>query len=176
MDKRQQYALIQRKRGELAKALREGLNKFTQLGIKADVYAPKGKDNVAYLLIDESDLTKFFQRRMVSRMRKLGKDISVKSSIKDDVLITKIISRAEVNEEDVDRDVNRVKEELNKMKIKCEVFVDITDYVNVTFLMDINSIVKYFDEQVKKVIESKRIKVMTAVYRENEVLVVRFAK
>jgi len=176
MNKRQQYALIQRKRGELAKALREGLNRFAQLGIKADVYAPKGRDNVAYLLIDENDLTKFFQRRMVSRMRKLGKDISVKSSIKDDVLITKIVSRAEVNEEEVDKDVNRVKDELNKMKIKSEVFVDVKDYVNLTFLMDMNSIVVYFDEQIKKVIESKRIKVLTTVYRENNVLVVRFAK
>ena len=146
MDKRQQYALIQRRKGELAKALREGLNRFTQLGIKADVYVPKGKDNVAYLLIDEDDLTKFFQRRTVSKMRKLGKDI------------------------------NRVKGELNKMKIRSEVFVDVKDYVNLTFLMDVNSIVEYFDRQVKKTIESKRVKVLTTVYRENNVLVVRFAK
>jgi len=176
MDKRQQYALIQRRKGELAKALREGLSKFTQLGIKADVYVPKGKDNVAYLLIDEDDLTKFFQRRTVSKMRKLGKDINVKSSIKDDVLITKIVSRAEVNEEEVDKDINRVKGELNKMKIRSEVFVDVKDYVSLTFLMDVNSIVEYFDRQVKKTIESKRVKVLTTVYRENNVLVVRFAK
>jgi len=101
----------------------------------------------------------------------LGKDINVKSSIKDDVLITKIVSRAEVNEEEV-----RIKEELNKMKIKSEVFVDVKDYVNLTLLMDVNSIVEYFDRQVKKTIESRRIKVLTTVYRENNVLVVRFAK
>jgi len=176
MDKHKQMALISRRRGELTKALREGLGRFRQLGIRADVYAPKGKDSVAYLLIDENDLAKFFQRRTVSRMRKLGKDINVKSTMKDDVLITKIISRAEVNEEDVNKDVSRVKEELSKMKIKSEVFVDVKDYVNLTILMDVNSIVEYIGEQVKKAIESKRIKVTTTVYRENNVLVVRFAK
>ncbi len=176
MDKRQQYALIHRKRGELAKALREGLGRLNKMGIKSDIYVPKGKDNVAYLLIDENDLCRFFQRKVTSRIRKLSNEIQVKSGIIDDVLATKIIAD-EVNiDEDINKDIDKVKNELNNMKIRTEIFVDTKEYTTLTFLMNINDIVNYFDNQIKDTISKRRIKVSVATYRENGVLVIRFTK
>jgi len=176
MDKRQQYALVNRRRGELAKALREGIARFAQMGIRADVFIPQGKDNVAFLLVDEEDLVAFLQRKIASKMKRLGKDITVKSSIVEEVVVTKIVSTAKVDKDTVEQDVNKTKEELSKMKIKSEVFVDVSDYVTLTFLMELGSVVRYFDEQVKKMVESNRIKVAADVYREKGVMVVRFVK
>jgi len=176
MDKRRQMALVQRRRDELSKALRKGLERFKQMGIRADVYVPDFKDNTAFLLIDEKSLGGYFQRRILSKLKKIGSDISVKSGIEDDVLITKIVSKAEVNKESLNKDVSRVKEEMEKIKIKTEIFVNCEDYTTILILMDMTDISNYFDRVVKETIKRNRIKVMCDVYRESNVMVVRFVR
>ena len=169
-------ALVQRRRDELSKALRKGLERFKQMGIRADVYVPDFKDNTAFLLIDEKSLGGYFQRRILSKLKKISKDISVKSGIEDDVLITKIVSKAEVSKESINEDVSRVKEEMEKIKIKTEIFVNCEDYTTILILMDMTDISNYFDRVVKETIKRNRIKVMCDVYRESNVMVVRFVR
>jgi len=118
----------------------------------------------------------YFQRKILSKLRKLGNDISVKSGIEDDVLITKIVSKAEVNNESINEDVSRVKEEMKKIKIKTEIFVNCEDYTTILILMDITDISNYFDRVVKETIKRNRIKVLCDVYRESNVMVVRFVR
>ena len=169
-------ALVQRRRDELSKALRKGLERFKQMCIKADVYVPDFKDNTAFLLIDEKSLGCYFQGRILSKLKRVSKDISVKSGIEDDVLITKIVSKAEVNKESLSKDISRVKEEMEKIKIKTEIFVNCEDYTTILILMDMTDISNYFDRVVKETIKRNRIKVMCDVYRESNVMVVRFVR
>ena len=175
-DKKQQMLMLQRKRGKLVQALKEGLEQFYKMGIKADFYIPKGKDNVAYLLVDEEDIAKFFGRKVRAKLRQLDKDIETKGYYENDVLVIYCRCNAEVDESRVDSSINSVKEELSKMGIKSEVIVSKDYFTKVYLMIDANSVIEYVDKVVKDRITKKNLKVEVTTYRENKVLVVRFRK
>jgi len=175
-DKRQQMAILQRKRGELVKALKESLAEFTRLGIKAGVYVPEGKDNVAYLLVNETDIGKFFTRRVRRYLRDVDKNIDVKSTFEEDTLVTKVIGKAEIDEQSISESVNRAKEDLTKIGIRAEIYVEHKEATETYLVIDMDSVVTYFEKICKEVIRKKKIKVEVVCYRENQVVVVRIRK
>jgi len=175
-DKKQQMLMLQRKRGKLVQALKEGLEQFYKMGIKADFYVPKGKDNVAYLLVDEEGIAKFFGRKVRTKLRQLDRNIETKGYYEDDVLVIYCRCNAEVDEGKVSSSISSVKEELSNMGIKSEVIVSRDYFTKVYLMIDANSVVEYVDKVVKDRIAKKNIRVEVTTYRENKVLVVRFRK
>jgi len=168
--------MLQRKRGKLVQALKEGLRQFQEMGVKADIHVPKGKDNIAYLLVDEEDLAKFFGRKVRNKLKQLDRDIDSKSYYESDVLVIYCRCNAEVDESKIDSSIDSVKEELSNVGIKSEVIVSRDYFTKVYLMIDANSIVEYIDKAVKERIAKKNLKVEVTTYRENKVLVVRFRK
>jgi len=175
-DKRQEMLMLQRKKGKLVQALREGLEQFYKMGIKADFYVPKGKDNVAYLLVDEEGIANYFGRKVRVKLKQLDKNIESKGYYEDDVLVIYCRCNAEVDESKVSSSINSVKEELSKIGIKSEVIVSRDYFTKVYLMIDANSVVEYVDKVVRDRISKKNLKVEITTYRENKVLVVRFRK
>lgn len=169
-------AILERKRGQLYQALRDNLARFAKMGIKAEVYIPQGKDNVAYLLIDENDIARFFQRRIAKYLRQIDRNITIKGKLEEDVLVLSVITGITPKREELDKVSTKIKEELGKDGIKSEVFYDVKDYTRINTLMDFNDIVSYFDKRVRETIEKNRYKVEVATYRENNVLAIRLRK
>ena len=175
-DKKQQMALIQRRRGELYNALRNALEEFKSMKIRAEVFIPEGKDYVAYLLIDEESLANFFTRKLKARLKEIDKNIEVKTYFESDVMAIYVRSEAEANEDEIKKEAERTKEELEKMNIKAEVMITKDYYTKTYILIDFNSVIEYFDNRVKKRLSQRNSKVKCATYREDNVLVVRLSK
>jgi len=175
-DKRQQAMILQRKRGELYKAVRNALEEFNRLKIKAEVFIPEGKDRVAYLLIDEESLANFFTRRLKKRLREIDKNIEVKTYYETDVMVIYVRSEAEASEEEIKKEAERTKEELAKMDIKAEVMITKEYFTKTYILIDFNSVINFFDNKVKEKLKKTGSKVNHVTYREDNVLVVRFSR
>ena len=175
-DKRQQMILLQRKKGELAKALRENLATFRKMGIKAEIIAPEGRDNIAFLVLEFNDIATFFQRRLRSSIRKVSRDIEAICYFDGEVLATKIVGKPETTEEEINRAVSKTKSELRKIGIESEIIVKREDKVSTFVIIDSNSVVNYFDKICKKTIKRKAIKVEIVCYREKDTIAVRIRK
>jgi len=175
-DKRQQMAILERKRGQLYQALRENLAKFAKMGIKAEVFIPQGKDNTAFLLIDENTIAKYFQRRIARYLRQIDRNITIKGKLESDVLVLSVTASIVPKREELDKVSSKIKEELGKDGIRTEVFYDVKDYTRINTLMDFNDVVAYFDKRVRETIEKSKYKVEVATYRESNVLAIRFRK
>ena len=175
-DKRQQMAILERKRGQLYQALRENLAKFAKMGIKAEVFIPQGKDNTAFLLIDENSIARFFQRRIGRYLRQIDRNITIKGKLEDDVLVLSVTTSITPRKGELDELSSKIREELAKDNIRCELFYSVEDYTKIVTLIDFNDVVSYFDRKVREVMEKSKYKVEVATYRESNVLAIRFRK
>ena len=169
-------AILERKRGQLYQALRENLAKFAKMGIRAEVFIPQGKDNTAFLLIDENSIARFFQRRIGRYLRQIDRNITIKGKLEDDVLVLSVTTSITPRKGELDELSSKIREELAKDNIRCELFYSVEDYTKIVTLIDFNDVVSYFDRKVREVMEKSKYKVEVTTYRESNVLAIRFRK
>jgi len=175
-DKVQEMMMLQRKRGQLANALKLSLAELTKMGIRADVDISNMREDTAYLLINEDDVANFFGRKVKSHLRKLDKDIEVKSYYENEILVIFVKCNPEVNQNTVKEEIDKTKKSLESTGIKCEIMISGEYFSKVYLMISVDSIIDYLTKVVKNKLKSANLKVEVAIYRENKVLVVRFRK
>jgi hypothetical protein len=170
---KRQQKLIQRTRGEIAKAVREVVANFKALGIEAYVKIPDIKEKLAYIVIPNTEIVDFMIRKIATHLRKVDRNISIKGGILDEFVAVKAICTNNVKLDDVNGSVNRFIEELKKNEINSTVNIYSEDYVTVNVLVNYMDISRFLGREVKKAVEKSNTKVGIACHVENDMFVVR---
>ena len=172
-EKRKQMALIERARGEVAKAVREVMANFRALGIDAYVKVPDIKEKLAYIVIPNTEIVDFMMRKVASHLKKVDRNISTKGGILDEFVVIKAVCTSDIKLEDVNRSIEKFVEEMKKNEINSTVSIQGDDYVTVSVLVNYLDISKYLGREVSRVVSRNNPRVGIVCHVENDMFVVR---
>jgi len=166
-DKRQQIAILQRKRGKVAQAVRNIIDVLGKLGIKCEVKASEGKDTTFYVIIEDEGIARAIANKVTNRLKRIDRNVKTGHVFEDKILMLIIEPSVKLNVENL--------EEI-KNEVKSWGIIDSIDYTDKVFVgIKVTSIADKLNEILINELKKRKINVSIATIYEDRyyVIVVR---